>query len=162
MKKMKGVFAAVAVMGCGVFNVNAQDVPLKEVEYFAGNPSAYSQACIDAVNEGKTYRELEMSHPKYRTDQRISCNGKTLKAFVDEQYQYRKKLALAEQEKVSVVAADDSFASELCQSAAKSNKAFKRALKSRGLRFSRVSHLECNGVPVAQFAKSNGNPKFKF
>lgn len=159
---MKGVLAVVAVMGCGAFNVNAQDVQLKEVEYFAGDTSTLSQVCIDAVNEGKTFRQLKMSHAKYRTDLRVKCNGKPLKAFVDEQYEYRKQLAVKEQKAVDVIAADDTFASELCESAAKSNKAFRGVLESRGLRFERVSHLECNDVPVAEFAKSNGNPAFKF
>lgn len=159
---MKGVFAVIAVMGCGVFNVNAQDAQLKEVEYFTDNPSHYSQACIDAVNEGKPFRKLKMLYPKYRLDQRVTCNGKTLEAFVDEQYQYRKQLVQQNSNEVDVIAADDSFASQLCESAAKSNKAFGDVLKSRGLRFHRVSHLECNDVPVAEFAKSNGNPEFKF
>lgn len=157
MKKIKLLVATLAVVG---FSVSAKSVPLKDVEYYTQNPSVYSQECIEAVEHGKTFRQLKMKYPKYRLEQRVKCNGQSLEDFVNEQYEYRKLVSEHGEDQYDVVAADSSFASELCEASAKSNRAFKAALKSRGLTFDRVSHLECNGVPVIEFAKSSGNPKF--
>ncbi|MDP2564475.1 hypothetical protein [Pseudoalteromonas marina] len=163
MKKIKGLLAVVAVMGCGAFNVNAQDVSLKQVEYFAGNSTVFSQKCIEAVNYGMPFKKLRHKFPEYRLKQMVTCNGKSLETFVNEQYEYRKSFKPSDEVvKPEVVAADKTLASELCEAAAKSNKAFKAVLDSRSLPFKRVSHLACNEVPVSDFAKSNGNPAFNF
>ncbi len=125
--------------------------------------SPYTAICIAAADSGEALRTKMAQFAVTRRDIReLSCNSMSLDRFAAK---YRTASAPAHEEPIRVFAFRESTSSDetsLCIAAATSNDEYLR-LKDElySHRFSNVSTISCNNMPLRTFARRYGNAEFR-
>jgi len=140
-------------------SVSAQNVQFVNIDN-----SVETEICIAAGTSKSALKskvkELNFGPAKIES---FRCNGLTVEKFGKT---YSKQRFSSIKKVVEVYSFDNETGSvdaDLCIAAAASNKAWSAALEGVKQRVKRgIKKLECNGMPVAKFAKKYGNDSFKF
>lgn len=127
------------------------------IEFANSDGSRLTEVCIAAADSDKA---LEKKASEYGFTQEdldaFTCNGLSIDAFGKK---YRNAKSQAVIKVYAFEMTEDSRETELCIAAATSNEIYKQ-VKKKMFKGAPVGRIECNGLPIAKFAKRYGNRGF--
>ena len=127
------------------------------VEFANSDGSHLTAVCIAAADSDQA---LKAKASEFGFDQddleSFTCNGLSLKEFGKK---YRNSTSQGVIRVYAFEMTEDSRETELCVAAATSNEIYKQ-VKKRLFKGAKVDKIECNGLPIAKFAKRYGNKGF--